>query len=126
MKKTGFFRKIGLTLIASLVLATAAPSFSAFMPEAGLLSTVEAATKTITVKKADTSTAKAVNKVLMSGKALNLKVKGNKANSKKLIKNLQKKIKTTNKDGVIFQYEAVGASGSYYKYKIIFDYDNKI
>lgn len=79
---------------------------------------VQAATKTITVKKADAATAKKVHKYLYKGKALTLKVKGNSQKSKKLVKSLVKKVGVVNKYDVVFHYTPSYQSGRYYYYSV--------
>jgi len=76
------------------------------------------AAKTIKITKASTSTAKKIDKYLIKGTPVVIKVKGSASSSEKVVKKLQKLIKKVNKQGVVFQYEKVGKSGKYYTYKI--------
>ncbi len=79
---------------------------------------VQAATTTVTVKKADDKTAKKVHKYLYKGKSLTLKVKGNSQSSKKKVKSLVKKVGVVNKYDVVFHYTPNYQSGSYYYYSV--------
>jgi hypothetical protein len=64
----------------------------------------------MTVTKADTTTAKKLHKELIKGRKITLKIKGTKANAKKIVKNLNNKLKKINKVGVIFQYDSIKTS----------------
>ncbi|MCR5468866.1 MAG: hypothetical protein K6F37_07895 [Lachnospiraceae bacterium] len=77
-----------------------------------------ASTKTITVKKSDSATAKKIHKAIKDGKPLTLKVKGNSKKSEKLVVKLQEKIKKVNGQGVIFQYRKKNENGKYTIYEI--------
>lgn len=85
-------------------------------------SVAEAATKTITIKKANTSTLKKVDKELKKGKKLYLKVKGSKSGSKKLIKSVSSKIGQTNGYSVKFNYGSQKRlSQGYYRFTVSAD-----
>lgn len=76
------------------------------------------AAKTLKITKASTSTAKKIDKYLLKGTPVVIKVKGSASSSEKVVKKLQNLIKKVNKQGVVFQYEKVGKSRKYYTYKI--------
>lgn len=80
--------------------------------------TVHAATTTITVKKNDESTAKKIDKQLKKGKAVQLKVKGNKTSSKKLLLKIRNQVGEVNNCDVKFQYTESHSSGKYYIYSV--------
>lgn len=105
---------------------------------AGVLSSpmqVEASSKVIVVKKADTETAKKVDKQLKTRRAFTLKVKGDAKTSKKLLSSLQKKVADVNGYDVLFSCKASNTapfaieqrefkgkrSGNYYKYEFSSD-----
>lgn len=76
------------------------------------------AADSITVKSANDSTVKKIHEKLAKGKAVTLKVKGNEAASKKLLKTINNKIKKVNKQGVIFEYTKGKTSGGYTYYSV--------
>lgn len=77
---------------------------------------VYAAGKTITVQKNTEKTAQLIDKQLKKGMEVQLKVKGNKTASKKLIQKVRKKVGEVNGCDVNFQYSVAGKSGKYYIY----------
>ncbi len=79
---------------------------------------VEAASKTITVKKANKATANAVHKQLYAKKALTLKVKGNRDNSYKLLLSLEKQVQKANGQAILFDGCYVGQHGNYSYYEV--------
>ena len=81
------------------------------------LATVHAAT-TITVNKNDETTAKKIDKQLKKGKVVQLKVKGSKTSSKKLLKKIRNQVGEVNNCDVKFQYTASRSSGKYYMYSV--------
>lgn len=78
--------------------------------------TVEAKTTTVTIKKADTNTAKKLDKTLKKCKKLTLKVRGSKKASKKLITSVNKKLQQVNEYSVVMQcsYQKTKKGYSYY------------
>lgn len=82
------------------------------------LTTVHAATTTITVKKSDESTAKKIDNQLKKGRAVQLKVKGNKTSSKNLLLKIQNQVGEVNSCDVKFQCTASRSSGKYYIYSV--------
>lgn len=81
------------------------------------LATVYAAT-TITVNKNNETTAKKIDKRLKKGKVVQLKVKGNKTGSKKLLQKIQNQVGEVNNCDVKFQYTTSGSNGKYYIYSV--------
>lgn len=102
-------KKIFISFLASIMIFTVTVN--------DFIIPVEAVT-TITITKANDSTAKKLNSALNKGKTIYLKVKGNKTSSKKLLSSLNTKIKKINKQGVVFKYSGGKKSGKYYKYTI--------
>ena len=96
---------------------------------------VEASSKVIVVKKADTTTAKKVDKQLKTRRAFTLKVKGDAKTSRKLLSSLQKKVADVNGYDILFSCKASNTapfaieqrefkgkrSGNYYKYEFSSD-----
>ncbi|MBQ4067754.1 MAG: hypothetical protein IJC76_00740 [Lachnospiraceae bacterium] len=74
--------------------------------------------KTLKITKATNSTAKKIDKYLLKGTPIVIKVSGSVSTSEKKVKKLQKLIKEVNKQGVIFQYEKGDKVGKYYTYVI--------
>ncbi len=74
----------------------------------------KAATRTITVKKANYDTAKKIDASLSKGKALTLKVKGKKKQVKRTLTSLQNQIKKVNRQSVVFHYYLTKKSNSSY------------
>ncbi len=107
MERGGCMKKILLGLVLSILLFVNASSVE-----------VQAATTTVTVKKADEKTAKKVHQYLYKGKALTLKVKGDGQSSKSKVKSLVKKVGVVNKYDVVFNYTSNYQSGGYYYYSV--------
>lgn len=80
-----------------------------------------ATAKTITVKKANKSTAKKIHKAIVGGKPAKLKVKGNRSKADRTVKDLQKLIRSVNKQGVIFKFKRENTAGGYVYYSITDD-----
>ncbi|MCR5273007.1 MAG: hypothetical protein K6E13_08495 [Lachnospiraceae bacterium] len=93
----------------------------AFMGSVAGIETVYAAGKTITIKKANESTAKKLHNAIIGGKAVTLKVKGNPAKSKKLLIKLEKKVQKANGQAVLFGAKKTGERGGYTYYKVTTD-----
>lgn len=72
---------------------------------AGNVASAKASTITVKVDKADNATAKKVDKALKQGKAVTLKVKGNKKSSKKLLIKLQDAVAKANIYGARFDLD---------------------
>lgn len=83
--------------------------------------TVYAASKTITIKKANESTAKKLHNAIIGGKAATLKVKGNPAKAEKLLLKLEKKVQKVNGQAVLFGAYRTGEHGGYTYYEVSTD-----
>lgn len=133
MKIRGFFSKAFISfMIFAMVLTGVVPATPfVIVGQNGLnapVSVIEssdtvyaASAKTITVKKANSTTAKKIHNAIKDGKSIKLKVKGNLSSSKKLVKSLQQKIRKVNKQGVIFKYRQDNSKGKYTYYTITKD-----
>ncbi len=75
-------------------------------------------TDTIVVKKLTNKNVTKIHQVLNNGKPINIKVKGNKNQSLKLIKKINERLKKENKQGVVFLYDEVIEGSGYTTYKI--------
>jgi hypothetical protein len=107
-----------ILLTISLVLPISSLSISnQSLNNINIVSEVDAATS-LTINKADTSTAKKLDTQLKKKKAITLKVKGNKRKSKKLLTSLITKLKKVNKLGVKLNYKVSKKSGNYYLYTV--------
>lgn len=73
---------------------------------------------TLKVVSATEEAAEKLHALLVQNKAVVLKVKGDKAASKKIVKELQRKIGTVNTQGIIFQHDGGKQDKSYYNYTI--------
>ncbi|MCR5546038.1 MAG: hypothetical protein K6F30_06110 [Lachnospiraceae bacterium] len=76
------------------------------------------AASTFTIKKANVSTAKKLDKKLKKNKAITLKIKGSGSSTRKKIVKLQNIIKGVNGQGIIFQTSGLTQSGGYCYYTI--------
>ncbi|MCR5665893.1 MAG: hypothetical protein K6G01_03625 [Eubacterium sp.] len=112
-------KRIVVVILIGVLLGGAPIPYTIPVLQTQSVQTVYAATaKTITIKKADTKSAKKIHKYLSQGKALVLKVKGKSKKANKTVKKLNKKIKKVNGQGVIFSYKKSKQKGSYTYYKI--------
>ena len=83
--------------------------------------TVEAKTTTITVKKANVSTARKLDKQLLKGKKFYVRVAGNKTKSKALLNKVNDKLEAVNEMGVRMQFSSPKKQGKYTRYTVSAD-----
>ncbi|MCR5468379.1 MAG: transglutaminase-like domain-containing protein [Lachnospiraceae bacterium] len=117
-------RRIGKVLAALIMAAVFVVSpleNVAYLGSASQVETVYAAQKTITVKKANDSTAKKLHKAIIGGKGVTLKVKGNQSKAYKLLMKLEKKVQKVNGQAVLFDAYRQGEKGGYTYYEITSD-----
>lgn len=77
--------------------------------------------KTVTVKKADTKTAKKLHTQLNKGQKFYVRVAGSKTASKKLLGKVNDKIEAVNELGVRFQFSSPKKQGKYTRYTVSAD-----
>lgn len=73
---------------------------------------------TLKVTSATDEMAEKIHALLIQNKSVVLKVKGDKTASKKIVKELQRRIGTVNMQGIIFQHDGGKQNKSYYNYTI--------